>query len=594
MAMAVQGNRERVYLAPSGEHIAAARINRPNVDTPECRGTFGGNAQGRRYGFKTFGDYFTNRQLRALTAFTDLIREAHAKVKVDAARAGLAEGDADSYADAVATYLAFAVSKYADYGCSLAVWYPQEGRAKNMFARHAIPMVWDFPEINPLSEVGGSFIRCCEIVSDSLSKLVPASQGSAGIADARSVSLPGAAIATDPPYYDNISYADVADFFYVWLRRSLASIYPELFQTVVTPKILELISNPYRHGGSKDRAADYFEQGFVEVFRNLRSSANPSIPLTFFYAFKQAEGDEADGVGSTGWSTMLEGLAAAGWMVTATWPMRTERGGRSVAIGTNALASSVLLACRPRAAEARVTDRRGLIRALQEELRGPLRELQKANIAPVDLRQAAIGPGMAVFSRFAKVIEPSGSQMRVRTALGIINQALDQVLGEQEQDFDDQTRWAIQWFSQFFFDEGPYGVAEQLAVSMNVAVSVMVEAGIIESGAGKVRLLAREELSEDWDPVADLRTPVWEVAQHLVKRLEEESEGAAARLLRRLDGLGDSAQLLAYRLFTICEQARPSLAGPFNALVASWPEIQRLARMDGEAKVVPEQQTFGT
>ena len=288
---------------------------------------------------------------------------------------------------------------------------------------------------------------------------------------------------------------------------------------------------------------------------------------------------------------MLEGLAAAGWMVTATWPMRTELANK-IGMKANMLASSVVLACRPRPDTAGVTDRQGFIRALHEELPDPIRELQKANIAPVDLRQAAIGPGMAVFSRFAKVIEPDGETMRVRTALGLINQILDQVLGEQEQDFDPETRWAINWYSQHFFDQGPYGTAEQLAVSMNVAVSGMVEAGILESGGGKVRLLSPDELPTDWDPVTDLRTPVWEATQHLVQRLKTDGEASAARLLARMGGIGESAQRLAYRLYTLSEREQPNLAGPYNALVTSWPEIQRLAQQANEAPTDYQQQTI--
>jgi putative DNA methylase len=411
--------------------------------------------------------------------------------------------------------------------------------------------------------------------------------------DARNVNQP-ALIATDPPYYDNIGYADLSDFFYVWLRRSLREVHPGLFGTMEAPKTDELIATPYRHGGSTALAEQYFESGFVEVFERLRTTSPADLPLSLFYAFKQSEDAEGEGLGSTGWSTMLEGLARSGWMVTATWPVRTEREGRSISIGTNALASSVVLACRQRPSEAGVTDRQGFVRALQQELPEPLHELQKANIAPVDLRQAAIGPGMAVFSRFARVIEPDGDSMRVRTALGLINQVLDQVLGEQESSFDDGTRWAIQWFSQFFFDEGPYGIAEQLAVSMNVSVSTLVEAGVARSGGGKVQLLSPAELPDGWDPSTDMRKPVWEAAQHLVKRLESDGEASAARLLRQLGGLGESAQLLAYRLYTVCESARPALAGPYNALVASWPEIQRLARQADAPVDVAEQQTLDT
>jgi len=592
MAIAAEGDRQRVYLPPAEDHIRAAAVEPPDdvptSDLPEQALGFRVQA----YGMTRHSDLFTSRQLTALTTLSDLVGEAHARAVADAVAAGTEETTAGLYADALATYLAFAISKYADYGCSLAVWYPQEGRPKNLFARHAIPMVWDFPEVAPMSEVGGGFLRCTEIVGDSLLGLRPDAVGVAIASDARRVDTGGAVVATDPPYYDNIGYADLSDFFYVWLRRSLRPIHPDLFGTMVTPKADELISTPYRHGGSKRVAETYFEEGFVEVFGRVRETSPSDVPMTLFYAFKQAEDVTDDGLGSTGWSTMLEGLAAAGWMVTATWPMRTERSSRSIAIGTNSLASSVVLACRIRPQTAGVTDRQGLLRALQHELPGPLRELQKAHIAPVDLRQAAIGPGMAIFSRFAKVIEPDGSTMRVRTALGLINQVLDQVLGEQESEFDAETRWAIHWFSQFFADEGPYGVAEQLAVSMNVAVSKMVESGILASGGGKARLLGRDELRDDWDPTRDLRTPVWEATQHLVKRLESDGELSAARLLRRLGGLGESAQLLAYRLYTVCETARPALAGPYNALVASWPEIQRLARQAEAPIAVAEQQSF--
>jgi putative DNA methylase len=512
-----------------------------------------------RYGLTEFHMLFTNRQLTALTMFSDLVGEARSKVESDALAAGLAPTDAPAYATGIATYLAFGLSKYSDYGCSFAVWYPQ---------------------------------RSAEVVADSLFGLRPSAPGDAVAADARSQFARGGVIATDPPYYDNIGYADLSEFFYIWLRRTLGETYPELFWTMVTPKSTELIATPYRHAGSKAAAEKYFEDGFVEVFANMRSVARDSHPLTFFYAFKQAEA--ADELASTGWATMLESLGTAGWAVTATWPMRTERTARAISLGTNSLASSVVLACRPRPETAGVTDRQGLIRALRAELPGPLHELQKAHIAPVDLRQAAIGPGMAVFSRFARVIEPDGSTKRVRTALGLLNQVLDQVLDEQEQDFDSETRWAIHWFAQFYEDKGPYGVAEQLAVSMNVAVSKMVEAGIIRSGGGKVRLLGRDELPDGWDPVTDTRTPVWEATQHLVKRLVTDSESSAARLLRRLGGLGESAQLLAYRLYTVCERSRPGMAGPYNALIASWPEIQRLASEATAPVTVAEQQSFAT
>ena len=592
MASVAEGDRRRVYLAPDEEQIAAATSIENVSDAPEGElFDWPGRINVVRYGFTEFRQLFTNRQLRMLTELSDIVGEVGSRVESDARRAGLVPDVAQAYANGVTTYIAFAVDRLTNEHSTICTWasHGTKEHVRGAFARQAIPMTWDFAEASPFT---GGLQESVERVAQVLEHLSPSGQAVSVQADARDQEV-GMVLATDPPYYDNIGYADLSDYFYVWLRRSLCDVYPELFQTMVTPKTAELIATQYRHSGSRVAAERYFEDGFIEVFSESRRKSDSSNPMTLFYAFKQSEELDESGLASTGWSTMLEGLANAGWMVTATWPMRTEKPGK-ISVRSNMLASSVVLACRPRPESAGVTDRQGLIRALQQELPGPLHELQKANIAPVDLRQASIGPGMAVFSRFAKVIEPDGSTMRVRTALGLINQVLDQVLGEQESAFDAETRWAIHWFSQFFGDEGPYGTAEQLAVSMNVAVSAMVESGILTSGGGKVRLFGRDELPDDWDPTRDLRTPVWEATQHLVKRLEAEGEQSAARLLRRLGGLGESAQLLAYRLYTVCETTRPALAGPYNALVASWPEIQRLAREADAPFTVVEQQSFDT
>ncbi len=592
MAVVAEGDRQRAYLPPAAEHEAAALIPAPEGHPVSALPERALSIRVQAYGMDEHWKLFTPRQLTALITLSDLVINARSELITQGSMRGMSHNEATAYADAVAVYLALAVSRVADWNNSLSRWEPNAQVPQQLFARHAIPMVWDYSEAAPLGEATGSFVAATRNIERALTTVPTGVQGTARAADA--MQLPGVVgvVTTDPPYYDNIGYADLSDFFYIWLRRSLGAIVPEVFSTILTPKSNELIASPYRHGGSREGAEKFFEEGFVEVFRVAASHSTPKFPLTFFYAFKQSEDADDHGLGSTGWSTMLEGLGAAGWMVTATWPLRTEMGSRMIGQGTNALASSVVLACRPRPATAGVTDRQGLVRALQRELPGPLRELQKAHIAPVDLRQAAIGPGMAVFSRFAKVIEPHGSTMRVRTALGLINQVLDQVLGEQESEFDAETRWAIHWFSQYFGDEGPYGVAEQLAVSMNVAVSKLVASGVVAAGGGKVRLLGRDELPHDWDPTRDLRTPVWEATQHLVKRLEEDGEGATARLLRKLGGLGESAALLAYRLYTVCEKARPALAGPYNALVASWPELQRLSREATEPVAAPVQQTF--
>ncbi|HMS72617.1 MAG TPA: hypothetical protein PKB03_06240, partial [Baekduia sp.] len=425
MAIAAEGDRQRVYLPPTEEQVAAAEVPKPE-DYPEGElFDWPGRINVVRYGLTEFHLLFTNRQLTALTTFSDLVGEARSRVAADATTKGLDPDQSSAYADAVATYIAFLISNTADDLSSIVTWRSGHGTGATCgtFARQALPMVWDFAEANPLVGAAGDVTSAARAVANVVESTRPTAMGNAIAADARHSTI-RAVVATDPPYYDNIGYADLSDFFYVWLRRSLGGVHPELFGTMVTPKAAELIATPYRHDGSKAKAETYFEDGFVEVFGRLRDTSPAVLPMTLFYAFKQSESGGDDGLGSTGWSTMLEGLAAAGWMVTATWPMRTEKPGK-ISVNSNMLASSVVLACRPRPETAGVTDRQGLLRALQQELPGPLHELQKANIAPVDLRQAAIGPGMAVFSRFAKVIEPDGSTMRVRTALGLINQVLD-------------------------------------------------------------------------------------------------------------------------------------------------------------------------
>jgi len=581
MAIAAQGNRRREYLAPTDEHIQAANLPRP-VDVPTTELVDDPRAIWcRAYGLLEHADLFTNRQLAALCTLSDLVEEAQAKVVADATSAGLDANEALQYGADLATYLAFIISKLADLANSLCRWEPNAECPRQLFARQAIPMVWDFAEGNPFSSSSGSF----EILVENLMRTMKnplfdfdrAHPGRVRQADATKLEQSGSVIfCTDPPYYDNIGYADLADFFYVWLRRSLRKIYPELLQTMLTPKAEELVATPYRFGGSKDDAREFFEEGFIETFDHVRQHQSADYPTAIFYAFKQSE-DTADGHASTGWETMLEGLRHAGLMVTGTWPMRTEMGSRMVGQGTNALASSIVLACRSRAQNAGVTDRAGFISSLREELPGELKLLQQAAIAPVDLAQASIGPGMAVFSRYAKVIEPSGDSMRVRTALGLINQVLAEVLEAGEEAIDPPTRWALKWFEQRGFDEGPFGEAEVLATATGVAVDGLVREGIVRSVAGKVRLLEREELPDDWDPATDDRLSVWEATQHLVKALEEGGETAAAVLLDRLGGMGDSAQALSYRLYSLCERKGwAKEAGPYNALAAVWGALRTL------------------
>jgi putative DNA methylase len=392
-------------------------------------------------------------------------------------------------------------------------------------------------------------------------------------------------IATDPPYYDNIGYADLADFFYIWLRRALGRIYPDLFSTLLTPKEHELVATPYRFGGSKEKAEQFFEHGLGQAFGRMRAAQSDEYPLTLFYAFKQSERDDGNGnLTSTGWETMLEGLLAAGFSVTGTWPIRSELSTRNRGRGSNALASSIVLACRPRPSTAGLATRREFSGALKAELPSALKKLQHGNIAPVDLAQAAIGPGMAVFSRYARVIEADGSPMQVRTALGLMNQVLDEVLTEQESEYDTATRWAVAWFEQFGMAEAPYGDAETLAKAKNIAVGGLVEDGFLRARGGKVRLLTRDELRFGWDPTIDSRLTVWEVTQHLMRVLDGGGEQAAAGLLRKLGaGYGETARDLAYRLFHTCERKGwQEEAFAYNSLVIAWPEISRLAGREPE------------
>jgi putative DNA methylase len=392
-------------------------------------------------------------------------------------------------------------------------------------------------------------------------------------------------VSCDPPYYDNIGYADLSDFFYVWLRRTVGTVYPQLFSTLLTPKSQELIASPYRHDGSKNAARDFFENGLQRAFEQMRSKNAEGYPLTIFYAFKQTEDDEDDDeqsggavTASTGWETILSGLITAGFTLQGTWPMRTELTA-ALKVGFNMLASSIVLSCRPRPADAPVATRREFLNALKRELPDALKHLQRGNIAPVDLAQASIGPGMAVFTRYAKVMEADGSPMKVRQALALINQTLDEVLAEQEGEFDADTRWAVAWFEQFGMDEGAFGVAETLSKAKNTAVNALVEAGIIAARGGKVRLLKRDELPADWNPVTDNKVRHWEVTQHLIRELEHGGETAAADLLRKVGGMGEVARDLAYRLYSLCERKKwAQEAISYNGLVIAWPEISKLAQ----------------
>ena len=610
MAIIAEGERERVYLPPTPEHEAAAQSEEPTwrPDGQIAVRMTGGNCT--PYGLTSWGDIFSSRQLAALTTFSDLVKEARERVQRDARSAGLPvdtkslrEGGigVTAYAEAVAVYLGFLVSKLADKGSTLCTWDagPSSNRTKSgrsarvatvrvTFGRQALPMTWDFAEVNFFSESVGSVETVAKTLSTPLDYLPLNPQpGIAHQADAQFQTLSrDAVVSTDPPYYDNIGYADLSDFFYVWLRHSLKPVFPDLFTTVAVPKAEELIATTYRHD-SKEKAEEFFLDGMTHAMHRLAELAHPAFPVTIYYAFKQAESDGADGTTNTGWDTFLEAVIRAGFAISGTWPMRTELSNRMIGSGANALASSIILVCRKRASDAPTATRREFVTTLKAELPLALAQLQRGNIAPVDLAQAAIGPGMAVYTRFESVLDATGKPLTVRGALSLINETLDEALAEQEGDFDVDSRWALTWFEQSGFDDGEYGVAEQLSKSKNTSVAGMVAAGIIESKRGRVRLLRPKELRANWDPATDARLTAWEIVHQLIRVLAIGGENAAAALVAKLGAKAEVSRELCYRLYTLCERKRRGdEALAYNGLVQSWPEITRLAREGSAPKTV--------
>jgi putative DNA methylase len=603
MAIVAEGNRGRVYLTPPPEQeviaVGAQPSEPPETDLPARALGF----RVQEYGMTKWRDLFTNRQLVALTTFSDLVGEAIERIKRDAIKAGLPDdgqglakvsSGATAYAEAIGVYLAFALDKGANYWSSLCAWHQTRDGIVSTFGRQALPMVWDFAEANPVSDSSGNYLLGVEQAAKMVDGLGYWNKGQVEQADAAAQAVStGKVVSTDPPYYDNIGYADLSDFFYVWLRRSLRPVFPDLFATMAVPKAEELVATPYRHG-SKEKAEIFFLDGMTHAMHRLAEQAHPAYPVSIYYAFKQSESDREEGTTNTGWDTFLAAVIEAGFAISGTWPMHTEYTG-NLKKSMNALASSIVLVCRPRSANAPTATRRDFLNALKTELPAALAYLQAGNIAPVDLAQAAIGPGMAVYTRYSKVIEAeTGKPLTVRAALALINQVLDEALAEQEGDFDADTRWALAWFEQIGFEEGEYGVAEQLSKAKNTAVSGLVEAGIVVAGKGKVRLVKPAELSTDWDPTTDARLTVWEMVHHLVRVLESGGESAAAGIVAKLGSQAEIARELCYRLYTICERKkRANEAMAYNALVQSWPEIVRLAREAPRAAAPGTDDLFG-
>ena len=591
MALVAEGDHGRVYLTPTPEHQAIAEESEPKwrPDTSLPKRALGFRVQ--EYGMALWCDLFSPRQLVALTTFADLVAETMERVKQDTAdnlsedKRPLCDGGTGTtaYVEAVGVYLSFVISKQADLGNSLCRWEPVAQCPRQLFGRQAIPMVWDYAEGNPLGNSSGSWTVFVDGIVKAFSKtfesvnssaLGYSQQSDAGAQNISSSKL----VSTDPPYYDNIGYADLSDFFYVWLRRSLRSTFPNLFATLAVPKTDELVATQYRHG-TKEKAETFFLDGMTNAMHRLADQTHTGFPVTIYYAFKQSETKGNSGTSSTGWETFLAAVIKSGLAVTGTWPLRTENRSRMVGQGTNALASSIVLVCRKRLADAPLATRREFTTALRNGFPDALTHLQSGNIAPVDLAQAAIGPGMAVFTRYANVLDAAGKPVTVRDALALINEMLDEALAEQEGDFDPDSRWALAWFEHHGYGEGEYGVAETLSKAKNTSIAGIVEGGILVANAGKVRLLRPEELANDWDPATDDRLTVWESVHRLIRAQETGGEEGAAWLVAQIGARSDVARELAYRLYAVCERKnRAAEALSYNSLVQSWPEITRLSR----------------
>lgn len=595
IAVVAESRSGRVYVSPTLEHssmnipVTEWKPSGSMSDHPQYMGTF-------RYGMDEWHKLFSPRQILALTTFSDILVELRSKIiasyplgSSDVLRLRQGGSGSEAYADAVVTYLAFAIDKCADYWSNVCTWNAAGEKIRNTFGRQAIPMAWDFAETNPFSSSTGNWMAMVDWVARVLIKAPTKNFGETAQRDARSriAEVGKCVVSTDPPYYDNVPYSDLSDFFYVWLRRNLGEVWPDECATLLTPKVEELVANARRHG-SKDGARIHFELGMEGVFGEAAENADERFPTTIFYAFKASE-SENDGNVSNGWETFLSGLLSGGWAVTATWPMRTELGNRMRSIDANALATSVVLACRKRSVAAGMATRGEFISALRNEMAPAIKILQVENIAPVDMAQSAIGPGIGIFSRYSKVVEADGRSMTVRTALSLINEVLAEVLSGEESEFDSDTRFAVTWFEQFGHNPGAFGDADTLAKAKNTTVGGVVESGIASSREGKLRLLERKELSDSWDPASDSRLTVWEATQHLIRALEQ-SELTASELLKQIgSGFGEKARQLAYLLYGICDRKKwASEGGAYNMLIAAWPELEKLARQELTGDSSPE------
>jgi putative DNA methylase len=585
IAIVAEGKGGRLYISPNQKHKDAAECH-----APECKPTgkiprhlTGGTCV--PYGLEEWGDLFTNRQLTAHATFSDLVVEAQEQIFADCG--------SKEYARSVGVYLAFAVDRAADFSTSVSRWAATNEKAMNLFSKQAIPMTWDFPEVNILADSVGGFVTITEFLSKCIMTMPIGDKGIVKQQDAQTDNgLRRVMVSTDPPYYDNIGYADLSDFFYIWLRKNLRNSFPELFHTMLVPKTEELVATPYRFEGSRDKAYKFFENGMLKTFSQINTYVLDDIPTTVYYAYKQNEDDKNDNTVSTGWETMLSAIIQTGFTITGTWPMRSEQAYRAISMNTNALASSIVLVCRKRLKDAPVCTRRDFINTLKRELKPALHKLQASNIAPVDLAQSAIGPGMGVYSRFTKVLEADGTHMSVRSALQIINQELDSYFTEQDSELDRDSRFCVDLFSQYAFNDIKFGEADVLARAKNTSVERLAVHGILYAQKGVVRLLSREDIPLKVDRDEQI---IWLLTQQLTRAMEKDGIIGTAKIVAGMFGSNaDFAKSLAYRLFTIADRkgwAQEAYA--YNSLVIAWPEVQsKAAELQAQMRKA-EQKTLG-
>jgi putative DNA methylase len=597
MAFVAEAHRKRVFLGPTVVHEQSAdaaslyvseHFDAMKLPTQACRGTFASNAQGRRYNFNTYSDYFTSRQLLLLTTFSDLVAEAREMVLADAHVAGFIQDSASlqaggagapSYADAIATYLALNASKMSMFHCTQSRWRAGESKTAPGFGRQAIVMSWDYAETNPFAGAGGDWLEVIQGGARAIEEHCAHSNiGRIASGDAKLMKERDVVISTDPPYYDNMVYADLSDFFYVWLRRSIATVWPDLFRRLLTPKDEELIATTHRHG-TEENAAAFFMRGMGEALSTMNRLSIKGAPLAIYYAFKQSE-VETSGITSAGWASFLQATVDAGLSIDGTWPIRTEMQTRMVGAGANALASSIVLVCLKRNAAAPFVTRAEFVRALRREMPEAIDKIRRAGVGPVDMQQSIIGPGMGVFTRFGKVLEDDDSAMGVRTALTLINRVWEEIENELDAAFDPATQVARAWFATYGFDAKPSGELITLANAKNIPLEALFSSGVFQNLHGRAGLIPRTELPVGWTPVTDKQPTVWECVQHTARVLAASDGGAeaAAALVGQMGRMAADARTLAYRLFEIAtKKSWAAEALVYNELAEEWPHLEDLA-----------------